>query len=383
MIVDDFTADRENLKDILNSISDADICIVSECENGLQALESIQNCQPDIIISDIEMPFLDGIGLARAVKRDYPNIKIIFCTLYDEFEYAREALYLDSYGYVLKPINPEELRECIVKVSESIYSEFQNARAHEELKKLLYESIPVLAEDFVRSLVYGLIKDEKQIWEKAEFLRLDIMNKAYVLALIEIDDYDEIAVGLTLEEKQILTLKVYEKIKKEIGSDTGVLTAKLDESHFVILFSCLRGSNDEEYTKKASDTCNNVLMRFNRSDVTITIAISGHSYNIQDIKNLFEQCSYAIRHKYFLGKGKIIFDRDVPSATKVPDIDINQMQKEIRFLLNAGRKEEISRYVNKLFDQVPHGVAQSYYKNLCFSIVICMQVVLNENNCGF
>ena len=78
--------------------------------NGLEALEFAEELRPDIVMSDIKMPYMDGMELARNLKRLYPNIRIIFFSGFDEFEYAKEAIRLEAEEYILKPIDADELK---------------------------------------------------------------------------------------------------------------------------------------------------------------------------------------------------------------------------------------------------------------------------------
>lgn len=387
IIVDDFPADRENLKEILRSFEDMNIRIVAECEDGRQVLDFIRSSppggMPDIVISDIEMPVMTGFELAGNIMRDFPGIRIIFCSLYNEFEYAREALYLDSYGYILKPVNRDELRACLEKTLGRIDVESRRTKEYEDLKKALYDSRPVLIEDFGKSLVYGLNRNKADIWSKLDFLGLRLDKSAFVLSLTEIDDFDEITRSMSMEQKQILSLKVYERIKRVVEGTQGLLSVKLDDSHFALLYSFQENLSDADRMKQVKAVCSRITYEFEKSDISLSTAVSGSCAEIIGINDLYEQCRYIIRYKYSLGKGKVLYDRDIPSGVKGADLNLNQLQKDIRFLLNSGSEAEINAYVDGLFRNVLPGADEPYCKNLCFSIINCMQVVLQENNESF
>lgn len=83
--------------------------VIGSANNGVKALELVERLQPDVVITDIKMPYMDGLELARALNEDYQNIHIIIFTGFDEFEYAKEAVHLEIEEYMLKPINSQEL----------------------------------------------------------------------------------------------------------------------------------------------------------------------------------------------------------------------------------------------------------------------------------
>ena len=71
--------------------------VVGSATNGVKALELVEKLQPDVVLTDIKMPYMDGLELARKLNQDYPNIYIMLCTGFDEFEYAKEAVHLETY----------------------------------------------------------------------------------------------------------------------------------------------------------------------------------------------------------------------------------------------------------------------------------------------
>ena len=90
--------------------------VVGEASNGLEALEVAENTRPDLVISDIRMPKMDGIELAEKLIEKYPNVKVIFLTAYNEFEYARQAVRIGVSDYLLKPFSDGELEGSIQRL---------------------------------------------------------------------------------------------------------------------------------------------------------------------------------------------------------------------------------------------------------------------------
>ena len=97
--------------------------VVGSANNGVKALELVEKQQPDVVITDIKMPYMDGLELSRRLNNDYQNIHIIIFTGFDEFEYAKEAVHLEIEEYMLKPINALELSDCLKRVKNSLDKE--------------------------------------------------------------------------------------------------------------------------------------------------------------------------------------------------------------------------------------------------------------------
>ena len=90
--------------------------VVAEASNGIEALEAAEQTRPDLVISDIRMPKMDGLELAEQLMARLPGIRIIFLTAYDEFEYARQAVRLGVSDYLLKPFEDGELEASVQKL---------------------------------------------------------------------------------------------------------------------------------------------------------------------------------------------------------------------------------------------------------------------------
>lgn len=107
--------------------------VVGSATNGVKALELVEKLQPDVVLTDIKMPYMDGLELARKLNQDYPNIYIMLCTGFDEFEYAKEAVHLEIKEYMLKPISATELSESLMKLKATLDRE-------REIKQRLMEN---------------------------------------------------------------------------------------------------------------------------------------------------------------------------------------------------------------------------------------------------
>ena len=381
LLIDDFLPDLEALCEMIQSLVGLNVIVVEKCNSAFHALELLPVCQPDIIISDIKMPGMDGFSLARAVRRDYPQIKFIFTSLYSEFEYARKALYLDSYGYLLKPIDSQEVRDCLTRVTSRLSDESQHVKEYEEIKFRIYENLPFLVESFIRDLIYGLNHRETTIFEQAQFLGLPASNNSFALLLVEIDDYLQITGKLNPEQKQVISLRVYERLK-ELLNHNGT-PVRLDGSHFGLLVWGEKNQSAAYQEEMLSQFSERILNEFSQSDLSLSLAASTFCKDLSSLNHLYEQCCFMIRFKYSLGKGKLIRIVDIPIDTVVPEINYNAIQKELRFLLGSGGREELTNYLEILFKQSPQDASESYHKNLGFCLLICTQIVLNDHNVSF
>lgn len=114
LIADDQELIRQSLKIVLNQ--ESDMVVTESCENGLEVIEKVKRNKPDVILMDIRMPKMDGVVCTQYIKENYPQVKIIILTTFDDDEYVFNALKYGASGYLLKGISMKELSEAIRKV---------------------------------------------------------------------------------------------------------------------------------------------------------------------------------------------------------------------------------------------------------------------------
>lgn len=181
-LVEDETIIRETLRDTV-PWAQCGYTFVGEAGDGEMALPLIQQTKPDVLITDIRMPFMDGLALSKLVLQEFPQMKVIILSGFDDFEYAQKAIGLGVERYLLKPITKSTLMTVLEEVREKIRGERaqQNylAQFHQEAQD--YEQYA--RRRFLERIVAGQLSVQ-EIYEQAEKLGLDLRAQAYDIALV-------------------------------------------------------------------------------------------------------------------------------------------------------------------------------------------------------
>jgi YesN/AraC family two-component response regulator len=260
LVVDDFTIDREIMIELLSRFTEYPVEIIGTCENGAAALCFIQDTKPDIVVCDIEMPLMSGIDLAREVIKRKLDIKFIFCSLYDEFEYAREAIFLHSSGYVLKPIDPIELYECLKKCIEEILSKEEQEISFSKIQSFIQSNQLILSTVFFKRLINGDFASESEALEAARYCNIDVANKLYRLLFIEIN-FSDLTMHSMASADSILesSMSIFNILERLLEAHNPAYIIRTDEIHFLVL---LVGSDREELADRLRLYANSVLDEF-------------------------------------------------------------------------------------------------------------------------
>lgn len=159
--------------------------IAGYARNGVEALEMAEELQIDVVMTDIKMPYMDGLTFCKKLKELYPRTKIIIFSGFDEFDYAREAIKVEAEEYILKPINSNELREIFERIKINLDKELDEKRNIDKLREYYMESLPMLQENYFISLMDGRISKD-QIEKYAVDYQVDLEGPYYIVTILHI-----------------------------------------------------------------------------------------------------------------------------------------------------------------------------------------------------
>ena len=211
IIVDD---EEEVKKRIVSKIPvDCGFEIVGLAANGYDALELIEKLRPNVVITDIRMPFIDGIELTKIIRKDFPKTKIAFISGYDEFTYAKQAIDLGVIGYLSKPITEEDVLQFLARLKESLDEEFQQVFNQEKLDSIYQENLPALIENQFSSLLYLSVLSDSDL-DRFKAFDIDLYHGTFTLGIIDIDHAAEF---IKIEQLRIFLMNLLKRKFSEVS----------------------------------------------------------------------------------------------------------------------------------------------------------------------
>lgn len=195
--VEDEVVTREGIRDNVDwQTCGFEFC--GEATDGEMALPLLRAARPDVLITDIKMPFMDGLQFSKLVRERMPGVKIVILSGHDEFEYAQEAINLGVTDYLLKPVTVQKLQETLQKLAVQLDQEKKAQKNLRKLQEQVEENRAALRERLLLKLVVGAISSTEAI-EKGQMLGLDLVARYYLVVILKIElrdrteqfDYDE------------------------------------------------------------------------------------------------------------------------------------------------------------------------------------------------
>ncbi len=178
LIVDDEKIERNGIRFLIKKLN-IELTVYEEV-NGKAALDFLEENTVDILLTDVKMPFIDGIELIKQAAPLYPDMKMIIFSGYSEFEYAKFAMKMGVTDYILKPVNPEEFSKTLTKVIDDL----EERRLRKSLEE---ETMSFMKEHILYSLINGNSVEEVLL-KAGKFVNLDAINNYGRMMLIETND---------------------------------------------------------------------------------------------------------------------------------------------------------------------------------------------------
>ena len=378
IIVDDNRIVSDGIKDLIDWHA-LNVSVAGIAGNGLEGYNMALELKPDFILVDVDMPIMDGLEMATKVKDVLPETRFIFISCFDDFNYVKEAMDLEAYRYVLKPINFEELTSAIKKLADSKISNLIQEQMEEELKKELKKSIPVLQEQLFKDLIYGKLRDEEDILERMRYLGMESVNKLYLVTFIEIDNYELKYSALPVQQKYMIIEGIKKYVREIVlEEENGYIVNQQHNSLSFILFpkTCSRDAELSKLLDSLSyckDSINENL------GVNVTIGVSEFCDKMTDMAKLLENAEFTVKAKFYSEGNRIILSSEIKSSEDYEEYNLQVIKGELKQIFEQGSKIEVEQFTDKYFNLGFH-YPQSYIKSLTFSVINIVQTILIERN---
>lgn len=190
ILVDDENAVRNAVARILDW-KELGFEVIATAKSAGEALELAERMHPDVVLTDVKMPFMDGLALCRKLKRKQKNIKVVIFSDYKDYEYVKEAIYLGAEDYILKPIRPDELRNTFLKIKDILDEEAENKIKHDRLDGYYKKCFPKMKEQFVIGVLKGEIDGEQYIEDVNKEYKEELTAPFYVAVAFQFDAKDK------------------------------------------------------------------------------------------------------------------------------------------------------------------------------------------------
>ena len=351
--------------------------LVGEAADGEMALPLLLRQQPNLLITDIKMPFMDGLTLARLAKKEIPGLKVVILSGYDDFNYAKQAIGIGVEDYLLKPITKNALIERL--------SEIRSRYEHEKTQKEYYEKFQRemqayeknSSRDFFEALVGGSM-DMMEVYKRAEKLGLDIVAEAYNVLIFTMNcDEDFSGQRDEYSSWEAESLELLENFF------AGHSSAMLFRSNIFSYGVLLKGQREtiEENTRACVDEIRKILSRQDGRREWF-LAVGQSVERLSQIQKSYHTASRALSQRYLYDENILYYDEmetmehpggqaETEDNAYLQKVDVNALNPAIlQIFLSNGLQEETENFVKDYF----YAIGQEPMESLVYRNYVILNV---------
>ena len=324
---------------------------VGEASDGELAYPLIKKEKPDILITDIKMPFMDGLELSRIVKNEFPQIKILILSGYNEFDYAKKAIDIGVTRYLLKPVSSAKLLEAVKEVKEQIEKEREQEQMLERYQREMEENIHLEQQKLWHALIANRLSTA-ELLEGGQKVGMDFTAPAYLVFLFKVTQGGESTGG----SRDFV--EVSEKISQTAQGWAQVLTFERSPEGWVFL---IKAQSDAEAAKRLRQ-CADELDSLTKPYASIEYfgGVGTVAHRLGDIGNSYQEACKAFAGRFFSEPNRIIRPEDVEKLHNYEQekIDISKIRSKkserelVDKFLRSGTLEEVHNFTAEYFRDI-------------------------------
>ena len=344
-------------------------------KNGQEGYDAILGDPPDIVITDIRMPKINGLDLIGMVRRQYPEIRFIVLSGYKEFEYAHRAMQYEVDGYLLKPINETELNETLRRIVGTLDRKRQADFEAQRMKQEVQESRHIIRRDFLRTIIEQEELGEAETVPADGPFPVEMTGDLFRAIDIKLDRQNPEEESRT-EEKQIAG-RVMAIVEQRLGECAEeVLCCEKEALHIYALFN-YRTEHSRKIRGAVSEILSQIkeyLLRFEQYEATIGIGGEKDRFSLTRVS--IREASRAVGNRIGLGSGRLIYAESLslPSERTNP---VRGSAPRLRALMEARNSPEAARLVRRLFDEYLKSEKQVDY-SVCYEMAGELTAILYD-----
>lgn len=318
--------------------------VVGYANNGVKALELVEEFRPDVVMTDIRMPYMDGMELAERIRNEHPTTKILIFTGFDEFEYAKEAVHLEVEEYILKPVNSAELTKVFAGLKTKLDQEISEKRNTQILQQYYMESLPFLQANFYSTLIEGRIRED-QIPKYLSDYQISFTGKYFCCIVIHTSS------SFVPENMNplLLSTSVYRQAEEYLGK-------KWDAKCFAYLGNTIliTQMDSQNVSSELTDECDRFCRYADRIiGAVVTIGIGQVCQNILDLSQSYISAREAVSYRVIYGTGRAINIKEIaPQEKSSPGITNDTELAELFKMIRLGSKDDIEAAVKEYMGRI-------------------------------
>lgn len=355
LIVDDEMLIRVGIKSCINREPN-DFEVIGLAEDGLQALEMIEKIRPEIVLTDIKMPNMDGLELIERVKKQYPSTRIIVLSCYNEIDFIKKAMKLGADDYILKlSMQPEDLLNILNSAKAALISEEEEKLQSSNTKLEMKINKEFIKEDLYKKALDNSLSAARLV-EELKSMGSSMSFRKTCVVCVSIDDYLNASMKSRLNDKYLLKFSVTNILQEILAAYYTGDIIEIEKGEFLLIIDLGEETNYQDTLKELCIKVNSALDSY--FNISVTFGISRISEDFKDLKSMYTEAKRALEQAFYYGRGNILFyEKDREFTDKIILLNL-QDEKLLISCLDNYDEEGAKNIVDEFFNNI--GISREY-----------------------
>lgn len=358
MIVDDEPEIRAHIKSAIDWEKHS-LLLIAEAGDADTAIESAMLFHPQIVVMDICLPGQDGISLASELIKQYPDVKILIISGFQDFGYAQKALSIGASAYLTKPVVAHELNSALEKITDTFRIRKEEQQKQYAVNQVLKQNLAMLQQRQLEALLHGNVTDTEQINHQMQLLNMELAGPYCAVVMVSAAKDDEESLDSSL--RSAMTKQHLESKLKEVGF--GVNSYFDDEK----VLNCLLSSNTEILEEHLESVCimlrNELKLYFGQS---LYMGIGGAVETPATVSISAKQARFALRNSLMLSEERVVSWFNIKETQSAALSASPQLNRRLLPRMVQCVREGQEKTLEKTVDQIlSHLHSESQLREFC------------------
>ena len=356
LLVDDEILVRDAIKENIDWAG-IDCELVGDCENGKQAIEFVRENPVDIVLTDILMPYVDGMELCHFLHDNYPDIVIVVFSGFGEFEYAKKAIQYNVSEYLLKPVTAVELTGVINKMKEKVDQIRSEKIKMETLTKTsenYRENVQMIRSKAIEALVNCTTDVQKSLKRLAD-MGIELSAVRYRVAVFDIDLYSGMyQVDIEKQQESALMAFVLFNVSDEIVNREEAGIAYQEGNNRVCILFQEKWSHN--FTAKTKEICSEIQQKVHElMGIDVSMGIGNWVRKPEELVSSHNEAAQALQYRYLLG-GRLLIDKEEQHSGQ--EVNLEQPLMQLKDAVKYIEKDKIEETLLIIENKIKQSLAE-------------------------
>ncbi len=306
--------------------------LVGTARNGLEAYERIAEKRPDIVISDISMPGLDGIGLVAKTYEQFPDVRFIMLSGYKDFDYARRAMQYGVKHYLVKPCNEQQIEAAIAELLSERAAEQERELFVSRMREQFSRMLPQVKEQFLKEFISNKMYGSRDLAYYERLFHMQLSNRSVRLVLLRAENSNE-----------------YEHLfaLKNIAEDVleGVLMGTTIQLHDELLL-LMDDPGEVTGLMEGLNQVKDIFAGFYKLELTAAVSEAGR---MEELRRLYRNARQYMTQRFYVGGGSLITRQDVALSDGREHSGFELDEEQFTMMIRSGQVQEVEAEIAGLF----------------------------------